>query len=575
MRASIANLKGGIPGIGLPIQQELRRHQTFPGVKGPVVTVVMDGVGIGKARDPYNAVARAETRTLDRLKREFPYAELHASGIHVGLLPDNTGNSEVGHNALGAGRWIEQGSLLIDRLIKEGTFTDSKVLNEMIAYCRDNVKPLHLLGLLQRHRSVHSHTDHLKVIVGYAAQSGVKQIFAHGLIDGRDDPAGSARGTFADTEQFLASVASEHNITCRLASGGGRMTTTLDRYEADAGMIEQGWATHVRGEGRQFASGVEAIKTFLAEEPGRKEQDMPNFVIAEGGQPVGRIEDGNAVITLNYRGDRMVEICQVFEKGKAYSFFQPEPVRQVEFAGMLVYDADRDIPSRAIVVPPVIEGTMSQLLAVAGIPQLAIAETQKYGHVTYFWNGNNGTKPASETWIKIPSDPVNTFEAYPAMKVAEVTARLMMELRRGAYGLARVNFPHGDMVGHTGNFQATVRGVEAVDQALSRLKPVIVDQLGGALIVTADHGNADQMVEMKKGKIILEADGSPKPRIGHTSNKVPFYLVLPDGLRGKVEIVKPWQAGARTIRSVAATALNLMGFATPSHMDPSLIEFVG
>lgn len=293
--------------------------------------------------------------------------------------------------------------------------------------------------------------------------------------------------------------------------------------------------------------------------------------MVEGGEPVGRIQDGDAVVVYNFRGDRAMEISRAFEDDD-FPHFDRSPRPDVLFAGMMEYDGDLHIPRRYLVEPPSIERTMGEYMAHNGVSQLALSETQKFGHVTYFWNGNRSGKfdDKRETYIEIPSDRV-PFEERPWMKAAEITDRLIQELQGGAHKFARINFANGDMVGHTGAFEATKIAMEVMDLQLARLMRVI-DKLGGALIVTADHGNADEMYQHDKdGRVMRDSvSGRPVVKTSHTLNPVPFMIYDPKrGDRYRVaEDIE--DAG---ISNVSSTCLELLGFAPPEDFRASLLRF--
>jgi 2,3-bisphosphoglycerate-independent phosphoglycerate mutase len=349
------------------------------------------------------------------------------------------------------------------------------------------------------------------------------------------------------------------------------MKVTMDRYEADWSMVERGWQTHVLGEGRQFASAQEAVETYRAE-LGVIDQDLPAFVIAENGAPVGTVNDGDSVIFYNFRGDRSIEISKAFDAPEgAFDKFDRVRVPKVLYAGMLEYDGDLHIPKSYLVSPPEITNTMGEYLAATEIPVLAISETQKYGHVTYFWNGNKSGKfnEELETYIEIPSDVV-PFEQRPWMKCAEITDRLIDALRSGAYKCLRVNFPNGDMVGHTGSLAATICSMEALDLQLGRILPVI-DELGGVAVITADHGNADEMFEMdKKGQPKVDKNGKMKSKTSHTLNPVP--CIIYDNTDAKKNYTVKADDGSFGLSNVAATVVNLLGYEAPGMWDASIIE---
>ena len=542
----------------------LAKHPSFAGVSGPVVVVVMDGVGIG-AHDEGDAVWLARTPILDGLAQSALSTSLRAHGTAVGMpSDDDMGNSEVGHNALGAGRIFDQGAKLVRRAIEDGSIWNGEAWRGAVGVVKESGEPLHFIGLLSD-GNVHSHIEHLVAMIRRADTEDVPKVRIHDLLDGRDVPETSALVYVEQLEAVLGEISKKSGRDYRVASGGGRMTTTMDRYEADWSMVERGWNAHVHGRGRAFPDLKTAIETLRSEKPGVIDQNLPSFVIAEGGAPVGPIRDGAGVVLFNFRGDRAIEITRAFEQ-ESFAFFERGQRPQVYFAGMMQYDGDLRLPSHFLVFPPAIDATLGEHLAVAGLRQLAISETQKFGHVTYFWNGNR-TEPfdrKTETYVEVPSDTL-PFEERPWMKAAEITDRLIAELRAGSYRHARVNYANGDMVGHTGVREAAIQAVEAVDLCLGRLLPVIVE-LGGVAIVTADHGNADEMYEIdKKSKTIArKKDGSPKAKTSHTLNQVPCHIV---GARG-LALSKTEAPG---LANVAATVLHLMGYAAPGDWKPSLV----
>lgn len=536
------------------------------GVKGPVLTIVMDGVGIAP-EGPGNAVASAYTPTLDMLMKNYPWVKLKAHGTAVGLPgDDDMGNSEVGHNALGSGQVFAQGAKLVSQSIESGKMFSSDTWKEIVSNVKSNNSTLHFIGLFSD-GNVHSHINHLKAMIDEAKREGVSRVRIHILLDGRDVGETSALDYVNPFEEYLASLRSP-DFDIMIASGGGRMVITMDRYEANWGMVELGWKTHVLGEGRQFASAKEAIEAYRAEYK-VIDQDLPPFVIAKDGKPVGTVNDGDSVIFYNFRGDRAIEISKAFDD-KSFDKFDRVRYPSVVYAGMLEYDGDLHIPSKYLVNPPEITNTMGEYLSGTGISQLAISETQKYGHVTYFWNGNRSGKfdEKLETYIEIRSDVV-PFEQRPWMKCAEITDKLIECLRSGKYACLRVNFPNGDMVGHTGNLLATRCSMEALDLQLKRIIDV-VDELHGVALITADHGNADEMYELdKKGNLKKNADGTYKAKTSHTLNPVPFIIY--DNFYKDKYTVKA-DEGKFGLSDVAATVVNFLGYEKPSMWDESVIE---
>ena len=528
---------------------------------GPVVIVVMDGVGLGPDY-PGNAVKEARKPVLDQLMATCPWTSLAAHGVAVGMPSDaDMGNSEVGHNAIGAGRVFDQGAKLVAEAIASGKMFSGEGWNDVVGNCLSKNSTLHFIGLFSD-GNVHSHINHLKAMIGEAKRRGVAKVAVHALIDGRDVGETSALDYLEPFEIWIDQVDPGYGI----ASGGGRMFITMDRYHADWAMVERGWKTHVLAEGRRFDSASAAVKAFRAEKPSVIDQDLPAFVVARNGQPFAPVVDGDSVVFFNFRGDRAIELTQAFV-GEVP--FEREKVA-VCFAGMMTYDGDIHLPPRILVEPPLIDRVLSEYLIGAGVRQLAVSETQKFGHVTYFWNGNRSgyLDRATECYIEVPSDRVS-FDQRPWMKAAEATDALINELIRRPYGFARINYPNGDMVGHTGVFEAARMGVEAVDLVLGRLLPVI-KQLGGVALITADHGNADEMYEMDKLGAVKMENGRPKAKTSHTLNPVPFI------------VYDPAHAGRYTLRSdiarpglahIAATALDLMGYLAPPGYEPSLIQW--
>lgn len=542
----------------------LRPHPRQPTPKGPVVLVVMDGVGRG-AGDEADAVSIAATPTLDRLWAPGVRCELRAHGKAVGLpTDDDMGNSEVGHNALGAGKVYAQGSKLVGRAITSGAMFESATWQQVVAR-GSRGGAVHFLGLLSD-GNVHSHLDHLEAMLGRAAKAGCKKLYIHALLDGRDVGPTTALEYVDRTERFLQGLRAS-GCDARIVSGGGRMQITMDRYEADWPMVERGWHTHVLADARQFPSATQAIQTLRDEKPGVIDQDLPAFVVS----PPAPMQDGDAVVMFNFRGDRAIEISRAFDDD-AFDKFDRLRRPDVFYTGMMEYDGDLHIPKHYLVSPPEIERPMGEILAAAHVPQLAISETQKYGHVTYFWNGNRSGMfdDGSETYIEIPSDRV-PFEQRPWMKAAEITDRLISELRTGKHRFARVNYANGDMVGHTGAFDATVLAVETVDLQLARLAAA-VEEMQGILVVTADHGNADEMFQRdKKGAVLRDKQGQPVAKTSHTLNPVPFFIH--DPMRGDRYEIDPEACKAAGIANVTATCIELLGYVPPDDLESSLLRF--
>lgn len=538
-------------------------------IDGPVVAVVLDGVGIGPD-DAGNAVRRAHTPVLDALwARSF--VPLRAHGKAVGLPSDkDMGNSEVGHNALGAGRVFDQGASLVSKAIASGAIFEGATWNWLLEGVRASGEPLHFMGLLSD-GNVHSHQDHLHAMLRAAATARIPAVRIHVLLDGRDVDETSAPKYIARLEAVLADInqGGSGALDYRIASGGGRMRVTMDRYEAEWDMVERGWDTHVRGQvqrgvGARFPSALAAVQALRDADPGVIDQYLPAFVIGDANGPVGPIRDGASVCMFNFRGDRAIEITRAFEADTGIPFDR-SPRPQVRYAGMMQYDGDLNLPTRFLVEPPSIDRTLSEHLARNGVTQFACSETQKFGHVTYFWNGNRSTAFDGETTLEIPSDVV-PFDQRPWMKAAEIVDATLDALRTGKHRHARINIANGDMVGHTGMFNAARMAMESVDLVLGRLLKGI-EALNGVALVTADHGNCDEMIQRTKdGAFEHRADGSFKALTSHTLNPVPCSLFDPHGRAPGLRMVP--NAG---LANVPATIMNLLGYAAPDDYMASLL----
>ena len=516
----------------------------------PIVLVIMDGVGKGDGGSG-DAVVVAKTPTLDKLLATCPHTYVKAHGTAVCLPSDeDMGNSEVGHNALGCGQVYSQGAKLVGESIEKGILFQNETWKALVANAQG--KAMHFLGLLSD-GNVHSNIAHLIALLKQAHAEGVKKAYCHILLDGRDVPATSALEYVSQLENVLAELNTE-GCDYAIASGGGRMQVTMDRYEANWGMVELGWKTHVQGLGRQFASATEAIEIYRAE-TGCIDQDLPAFVIARNGAPVAKIANGDSVVLFNFRGDRAQEISLAFDK-KDFDKFDRGDYTGVMFAGMLQYDGDLNIPEKYLVQPPVITNTLTEVLVAAGINEYALSETQKYGHVTYFWNGNRSGKVSEEleTYEEIPSDVI-PFEQAPAMKSREITAKMVENMASKKFQFLRCNFPNGDMVGHTGVMDAVVYAMECVDEGLAAIIEA-ADKYGYTVLITADHGNADQMTETKKGKTSV--------RTAHSLNPVPFIIYDKD---------HDWKIidGEYGLANVAPTVVKMMGLTAPDCWEKSMV----
>ena len=524
-------------------------------MKKPVVLVVMDGVG-ETPETLGNMVLKANTPTLDEMKKEDTFRTIFAHGTHVGMpSDDDMGNSEVGHNAIGCGQIYSQGAKLVNDSVMSGKVYESETWKELAAQAKAG-GTMHFIGLLSD-GNVHSNIHHLLAMLAECKKEGIRKVRVHTLLDGRDVPATSAPQYVQQLEDALKEL-NDGTFDGRIASGGGRMKITMDRYEANWDMVRLGWDVHVHGQGRQFASAMEAVET-LRSETGAIDQDLPPFVIAENGEPVGAMRDGDCVILYNFRGDRALELSRAFDGGAEFDKFDRGVMPKVKYAGMLQYDGDLKIPHSYLVNPPEIRHTLTEFLVNRDVAEYACSETQKFGHVTYFWNGNRSEKFSEtlETWEEVPSDN-RSFDEAPWMKCTEITDLMIDAVRSHKYGFIRCNYPNGDMVGHTGSMPATQIAVESVDLSLARLKKVC-DEENVILLVTADHGNSDQMLEKdKKGNI--------KVRTAHSLNPVPFIIHDPEA---KHPMKDNPDFG---LSNIAATVAELLGFEPDPAWNESMLK---
>jgi 2,3-bisphosphoglycerate-independent phosphoglycerate mutase len=532
-----------------------------------VLVVVMDGIGVREDRFG-NAVRLAWTPAMDWLKQYGLYTTLRAHGTAVGLpTDDDIGNSEVGHNALGAGRIFDQGAKLVNNAIASGRVFADQTWQDLLSYVGRHEGTLHFLGLLSD-GNVHSHEQHLYDMLKHARQDGVKRVRIHVLFDGRDVGEKSAE-VYVERLEAVCEQLRAPDFDVQPASGGGRMRITMDRYEADWGMVERGWRVHVLGEGRQFPSLTAALQAFR-KDARLTDQYLPEFVIAnQDGEPVGPIHDGDGVVFFNFRGDRAIEISRAF-CDRNFPHFDRVRTPEVYYAGMMQYDGDLKIPQNYLVSPPEIADTLSEFLVGHKLRQFACSETQKFGHVTYFWNGNRSgyIDRSLEEYLEIPSDKDIGFEQRPWMKACDITDATIERMRSASFDFGRINFANGDMVGHTGDLQASVIAVSTVDYMLRKLV-YAAEETNTVLLVTADHGNCDEMFDVKPNSAQnWEAiDVKLTPKTSHTLSPVPLYLYDPQGI-GRYRLR---QGMTFTLANIANTVIALLGLEPRELYQPSII----
>lgn len=526
--------------------------------KGPIVLVVMDGVGINEDENG-NGVLQAHTEFLDYATKNYPNLALQASGEAVGILPGVMGNSEVGHNAIGAGQIIKQGIAKLEDVFRTGEVWQTKAWQGAIANVKANDSVLHFSGILSD-GGVHSDIKYLKKMVEQAQREGVKRVRIHLILDGRDVLPQSALKYVDDLENLLVNLPGKPDY--KIASGGGRMLIVTDRYEAEWGMVERGWNLMVYGQAEHvFRSAREAILSFRGEEPDLNDQFIPPFaVVDEMNKPVGKIKDGDSVIFYNFRADRAIEISQAFTY-EDFPYFDrgTEGNRRLNvfYAGMMEYNSDTHVPEYQLVTPVEIKNTLSQLIGENKISQLAVAERVKFGHITYYFNGNSYEKAEGEEQIEVLSDTL-PFNERPWMKAAEITDQIMEKIED--FRFIRVNYAGGDMVGHFGELEPTITAMEAIDIQLNRLAKK-VDELGGMMIITADHGNAEELIDKETGE----------KKTSHTTNLVPFILYDNTENKNKYRLKQITDAG---LSNIAPTVADLFGLKKPEPWRESLIERV-
>jgi len=555
---------------------QLNKLSSFSGRKGPLLFIIMDGIGLGK-EDDGNAVFLAKPKTLAKItknsqKKNF-YCTLKAHGLAVGLISDeDMGNSEVGHNALGSGQIFDQGAKLVDTSIKTGSFYRSKIWQKLTEKVISNNSTVHLIGLLSD-GNVHSNFNQLMRIIEGFAESGIQKLRLHLLTDGRDVPAKSALTFIRPLEIRLNEITLNYaskNYDYEIASGGGRMYVTMDRYESDWKIVQRGWFAHVLGKIEEeelvngykgyYQSAEEAIVHARECFPKKNDQFLPPFVIVDAErQPIGKIVDSDLVVNFNFRGDRAIQISRAFEE-EEFSEFDREFYPKVEYIGLVQYDGDKLIPKQYLVHPANIRNILSDYCCVNNIPSFAIAETHKFGHVTYFWNGNRSGYVCieKEQYMKIDSDPNEMIAIHPEMKAEEVCEKTIKALQSGEFKFLRVNFANGDMVGHTGNIEAAVQAVKIIDRCLKKLIDA-VNKLNGITVITADHGNCEEM-KLDDGRI----------KTAHSLNPVGFWII--DKNWKKEYVINP-DVEDPGLSNVAATILNLLGFEKPDLYRESLIKF--
>jgi len=530
----------------------------------PVLLIVMDGWGLGSG-GPEDAIAQAHTPVVDRLWKHYAHTRLFTHGCHVGLPSDkDMGGSEVGHLTMGAGMVLEQGPTRINNAIADGSFFESEALKQVIAAGKAG-GAVHLMGLLSD-GNIHSHLSHFRTVINHAFESGIKKLRIHALLDGRDVGIQTAQKYVCELEEDFTYINSQDGFEYAFASGGGREKIVMDR-DNNWSKVAEGWDLMVHGIGTQrFPSMLAAIEHFRSEQAGLVDQDMPGFVIVDDrNQPVGTMADGDAMVMMNFRGDRAIEITEAFELDD-FDGFDRGRRPDITYAGMMVYDEDRNLPKLQLMGPTKVENPFGKRILGLGIKQFRLTETQKYPHVTFFFNGGY-RKPldaSMEDYILIDSDKGISFADAPQMKAAEIAEKAVELIESDQYGFGLINFANADMVGHCGKIAPEITAIEAVDTALGHIVSAL-EKVGGYALITADHGNAEEM-------LVIATDGSSEPCTKHSTNPVPCILFDP-GYDGSYQLRQMAGDAQPGLSNLAATLFEVMGYDVPADLDGSLIEY--
>ncbi len=536
-------------------------QQNFSG-RSPLIHVVLDGWGVG-ASDKTNAIHQATLPIMDGLKLKHPYTQLWTHGKYVGLPSENDlGGSEVGHMTMGAGVIKQQGPSLIKKLIQNGDFFEIPALTKIIKNCLNHDTPLHLLGLFSD-GNIHSHLDHMQAIVRHAFQAGIRRCYVHALLDGRDVGVQSALTYTEQFEKFFSELKAQRaEIDYAFASGGGREAITMDR-DCNWEKIEEGWNIHVNGKSENsFPCIRDAIEYFRIKNPGIIDQDIPGFVLVRNGKAISKIEDNHGLIFTNFRGDRAIEFSRAILEDD-FPYFKRHVRPKVFFVGMTQYDQDDEIPSNYLIGSPAVDDPFGKRILELGLKQFRLSESQKYPHVTFFFNGGyrEPLDSSMENYHLIASDKIPSFASQPRMKAEEISKKAVEFIHSGEYQYGLINFANADMVGHTGNFQAAINAVETVDAALYSIVNAI-SEMKGLLVITADHGNADQM-------LIQNFNGTMEINTKHSLNPVPFIIFDPL-YNGDYHLNPFGKDYNNNLSNVAATNFILLGQPVPDDLAPPL-----
>ena len=501
--------------------------------KKPVMLMILDGFGVA-AKSKGNAVELANKPNYDKIIRKFPHTELEASGLAVGLPEGQMGNSEVGHLNIGSGRVVYQELTRITKSIKDGDFFQNQELLKAIKNAKDNNTSLHLMGLLSD-GGVHSHINHLKGLLEFAKKEGLKKVYLHAFMDGRDVPPSSGKEFILQTENIMREV------------GVGKIATVSGRYYAldrdnRWDRVELAYNAMVLGKGETAISAIEAIEKSY--ESDKTDEFVMPCVLLEDGKPTARIQNDDSVIFFNFRPDRAREITRAIND-QNFTDFKRDNLK-LTFVTMTQYDSTLEGVSVAF-KPQTISNTLGEYVSKKGLNQLRIAETEKYAHVTFFFNGGVEKENEGEERALIASPKVATYDLKPEMSAYEVTDELIKRLEEDKYDMIILNYANPDMVGHTGVVEAAIKAVETVDTCLGKVVDKVL-QKQGTVFITADHGNAETMMDESTGK----------PYTAHTTKPVPFVWVANE-INGR-------HLNTGKLADIAPTMLEVMGLEVPEEM---------
>lgn len=511
----------------------------------PVILVVLDGWGISNSIQG-NPVREATLPTFDKLNRFYPMTTLQASGISVGLPWNTAGNSEVGHMTMGAGRVLYQNMPLISLAIQDGSFFKNAVLLEAIGTAKTNKSKLHMMGLLSS-GSVHSHRDHILALLRLAKNEGMDEVYLHIFTDGRDSAPTAGVQQVKELLRTLRLVG-----IGKIASVSGR-NFSMDRNN-NWDRVEKTYRMLTEGVGNAAADPLLAIEQSYTKNI--TDEYVEPTIITEQGKPVALIADKDSVIFFNFREDRSRELAKAFVL-PAFDGFERR-LLDLHFTTFTEYE--RGLPVRIAFPPEDVHNSLGEILSVAGKKQLRIAETEKYAHVTYFFNGGKEKAFPGEDRVLIPSPAVSHFDEIPEMSSPKITETLIATIEKNEYDFILVNYANPDMVAHTGNEEASIKAVEAADKSLSILIPAVL-KAGGAMIITSDHGNVEELKRVTTGEIDTE----------HSTNPIPLWYITPDNHveKAAAQMVREQNEVNGLLSDVAPTVLDIMGIQKPSEMNGS------